>query len=71
MVHSFDFDKFKEIVSNKGLKTTSQIKEEARNSIDNFFFRRYGLVASVIIMTMLAFALYLYIQQIEKRQKTN
>jgi len=71
MVHSFDFDKFKEIVSNKGLKTTSQIKEEARNSIDNFFFRRYGLVASVIIMTMLAFALYLYIKQIEKRQKTN
>lgn len=69
MVHSFDYDKFNEIVNNKGLKTTSQIKEEARSSIDNFFFRRYGLVVSVFIMTLLAVALFFYIKQLEKRKK--
>jgi len=69
MVHSVDFEKFKEIVSGKGLKTTNSIKDEASAAIDNFYFRRYGLLVSVLIMSILAIALYFYIKSIERGKK--
>ena len=68
MVHSIDYQKFEEIVSRKGLQATTRVKEEARSAIDNYFFRRYGLLVSVIIMSMLAFALFLYIKNIERKK---
>jgi len=67
-VHSIDYQKFEEIVSRKGLQATTRVKEEARSAIDNYFFRRYGLLVSVIIMSMLAFALFLYIKNIERKK---
>ncbi len=68
MVHSIDIVKFREIVNNKGLKTTAKVKAEAQSSIDEFFFRRYGLAASVLIISLLALALFFYIRQIESKK---
>jgi len=68
MVHSFNEEKFKEVVVGKGLAVTTASISEAKEAIDNYFFRRYGLMVSVLIISMLSFALYLYIKQIEKKQ---
>jgi len=68
MVHSFDEAKFKEVVVGKGLAVTKASITEANEAIDNYFFRRYGLMVSVLIISLLCVALYLYIKQVEKKQ---
>lgn len=68
MVHSFSEQKFKDVVVGKGLSVTSASITEAKEAVDNYFFRRYGLMVSVLIISILSFALYLYIKQIEKKQ---
>lgn len=66
MVHAFNLDKFKEVVKDKGLATSNIVIEEARAAIDDFYFRRYGLFISIVIMSALALGLFLYIKRIEK-----
>ncbi len=66
VIHSFNLDKFNEVVKGKGLTTTSLIIVEARESIDDYYFRRYGLAVSVFIITGLAITIFLYIRKIEK-----
>ncbi len=68
MVHSFNEDKFHNVI-NKGLKVTSLVTAEAKASIHEYYFRRIGLGFSVAIITFLAFLLFLYIRQIEKRKQ--
>ncbi len=68
MVHSFNEEQFKEIVEGKGLTTTNEVIIEARSAIDDFYFRRIGLVVSVLIISFLAFTLFLYIKRIERTQ---
>jgi len=68
MVHSFSEQKFKDVVVGKGLSVTSASIVEAKEAVDNYFFRRYGLLVSVLIISLLSFTLYLYIKQIEKKQ---
>ena len=67
MVHSFNEEKFKEIIDDKGLNTTNEVIAEARNAIDEFYFRRVGLVVSVLIISFLAVMLFLYIRRIERK----
>jgi predicted CXXCH cytochrome family protein len=67
MVHSFSLDKFKEIVEGKGLLVTSSVIDEAKASIDDYYFRRYGLLISILIISLLALALYLYVKKIERK----
>ena len=67
MVHSFNEEKFKEIVNGKGLTTTNEVIIEARSAIDDFYFRRIGLVVSVLIISFLAVMLFLYIKRIERK----
>ena len=65
MVHSFNKEKFNEVVD-KGLKTTSFVADEAERAVDEYFFRRWGLGVSTLIITILAISLFLYIRRIEK-----
>ena len=68
MVHAFNEEKFREIVDN-GIKVSSVIAEESTSVIHEYYFRRFGLVISTFIITLLAIALYLYVRRLEKRQK--
>lgn len=66
MVHSFNKDRFVEVVG-KGLNVTSFVSAEAEKAIEEYFFRRWGLGISTLIITVLAISLFLYIRRIEKR----
>jgi len=68
MVHSFNEAKFREVVA-KGLGTTSFVKGEAITAVDEYFFRRWGLGVSTLIITVLAVSLFLHIRRIDARQK--
>jgi predicted CXXCH cytochrome family protein len=67
MVHAFDEERFKEVVS-KGLGVTTSVKEEASNALDEYVFRRLGLGFATLAITILVVSLYLYIRRIERRQ---
>ncbi len=68
MVHAFNEAKFQAAVD-KGLKVTSAVTIEANAAIHEYYFRRIGLIISVIIISFLAFILYLYIKKIEKKKE--
>ncbi len=67
-VHSFDIQKFSEVI-NKGLSTTTSVHHEATNAIDEYSFRRTGLGIATFIITILAVSLYLLIRRIERQQR--
>lgn len=68
IIHSFDLEKFREVVEQKGLTVTSSVIGESKKAIDDYYFRRYGLGVSVLIITGLAFTIFLYIRKIEKKK---
>lgn len=68
MVHSFDEGKFREVVD-KGLKTSAAVIGEGQHAIDEYYFRRWGLGISTIIITLVAIALYFTIKGIERKQR--
>ncbi len=67
MVHSFNQQKYKEVVE-KGFAVTSFVSTEAQTAIDEFYFRRYGLAVSVLLISILAISLFLYIRRIESKK---
>lgn len=69
MVHSFNQERFKEVVA-KGLGVTASVREEAVDALDEYVFRRIGLGFATLAITILVVSLYLYIRRIERRQAT-
>jgi predicted CXXCH cytochrome family protein len=67
MVHAFNENKFKEIIDN-GLKTSSYIVGESNTVIEEYFFRRLGLVISTFIISILVVAVYLFVRRLERSQ---
>lgn len=67
IIHSFDESKFK-ASTDKGILSSKQVIAEANNAIDEFYFRRYGLLVSTIIISMLALLTFLYIKRIENNK---
>ncbi len=65
-IHSLKKEKLEEILFEKGIKKTEFIIKEAKGSIDEFYFRRYGLLVFIIIISITAYLLHLYIKEIEK-----
>ncbi len=68
MVHSFNQDKFREVVG-KGLSVAVQVGQEGQRAIDDYVFRRIGLGVSTLVITVLAIALWLFIRRLERRQQ--
>ena len=68
MVHSFNVEKYKEVVD-KGFSVSSFVSSEAQSSVDEFYFRRYGLVVSILVISLLALSLFLYIRRIEAKKE--
>jgi predicted CXXCH cytochrome family protein len=70
MVHSFNEKQFLDIIG-KGLVTVAAVTGEARQAIDEYFFRRIGLGIATLIITVLAVSLYVLIRRIERLQATS
>jgi len=68
IVHAFNEEKFDSIVVKKGLATSNIVINEAQSAIHEYYFRRIGLGISVLIISFLAFVLYLYIKRIERNK---
>jgi predicted CXXCH cytochrome family protein len=68
VVHAFNPGRFREVAA-KGITTALTARQEAREAVDEFYFRRAGLGVATLIITVLAISLYLMIRRIERRQK--
>jgi hypothetical protein len=66
-VHSFDEEQFLQAVG-KGLETASVVSVMAKQAIDEYYFRRWGLGIATLIITSLAVSMYLLIRRIERAQ---
>ncbi len=66
-VHSFNEPKFAEVV-NQGIAVAGVVAVQGQASIDEYYFRRYGLGVATLIITIVAIALYMTIKRIEKKQ---
>ncbi|MEP0821518.1 MAG: cytochrome c3 family protein [Ignavibacterium sp.] len=64
MIHAFDQAALQEVAA-KGIGAAHQIRAQAQEAIDEYYFRRIGLGVSTLIITLLVIGLYLYIKRIE------
>jgi predicted CXXCH cytochrome family protein len=69
-VHSFNTDEFANVL-NTGFEITKTANTDGNNAVDEYYFRRKGLVISTLIVTMLCIGLFLKIKRIEKQDKEN
>ena len=67
-VHSFNAEKFREVIG-PGLETASVVASEATDAIDEYYYRRTGLGVSTLIITVLAFSLFLLIRRIDSKKR--
>ncbi len=67
-VHSFNEHKFAEVV-NKGIVVASEVEKEGKAAVDEYYFRRWGLGVSTLIITILGVSLFVFIKRIEAKQK--
>ncbi|MBI3004416.1 MAG: cytochrome c3 family protein [Ignavibacteriales bacterium] len=64
-VHSFNEEQFRE-VAQRGFDVSSKVSEEAGLAIEEYYYRRWGLLVASFIITILAASLYVYIRRIER-----
>ncbi len=67
IIHAFNNEKFSE-VANKGFVLTSEIKAEAKSAVDEFYFRRWGLILATLIISLLSITLFVYIRRLDKKK---
>jgi ssDNA-binding Zn-finger/Zn-ribbon topoisomerase 1 len=67
-VHAFELGKFHEGID-KGIKVAQNAVNDTQEAIDDYFFRRWGLLVVSLIITFIVILLYLYIRRLERRQK--
>ena len=68
-VHSFNAEQFQEVIGT-GLKTTAVVTTEAKDAIDEYYYRRTGLGIATLIITVLGLSLFLLIRRIESRKRS-
>jgi predicted CXXCH cytochrome family protein len=68
-VHSFNEEKFRDITG-KGLSVAAVVIGEGRHAIDEYYFRRWGLGISTLIITIVGVSLYFTIRRIERKQQS-
>lgn len=67
-IHSFDIDFVRETAT-PGLKSSAEAIEGARASLYEFDYRRSGLLASSLIISVLVLLMYLKLRDIESRKR--
>jgi predicted CXXCH cytochrome family protein len=68
MVHAFSEARVRTVVD-KGMGIAAKTEDEARNAVQEYYFRRTGLGVATLIITVLAAGLYLLIRRIERQQQ--
>jgi predicted CXXCH cytochrome family protein len=66
-VHRFDADTLAAMCA-AGLATADTVKADSRAALEEFRFRRNGLAAASLIISVFALSLWLWIRRIERRQ---
>jgi hypothetical protein len=67
IIHAFNQEKFAEVAS-KGFALTSEIKAEGKSAVDEFYFRRWGLIFATLIISLISVALFIYIRRLDKKK---
>ncbi len=67
-IHSFNLDYVEEEI-NKGKEAVGEAEKIGLAALDEFNFRKMGLGVSTLILTVLAFSLWLKIKEIDKKQE--
>ena len=70
VVHSINETQFRTTVD-KGLTVATAVVAEGQHAIDEYYFRRWGLGIATVIITIVAFSLYLTIRMIERKQRAS
>lgn len=65
VIHSFDVPKFKEVIK-KGEFASKEVIMDSSSKVDEYYFRRYGLVVAILISTLLMVLIYLFLKRIER-----
>jgi predicted CXXCH cytochrome family protein len=68
MVHAFNEGRYREVIA-KGRIIAEGITKEATQQIDDYYFRRWGLGISTLLIGLLGVSLYLWLRKIESPQK--
>jgi predicted CXXCH cytochrome family protein len=68
VVHAFSQARVRTVVD-KGMGIAVKTEDEARDAIQEYYFRRTGLGVASLIITVLAFGLYVLIRRIERQQQ--
>jgi predicted CXXCH cytochrome family protein len=68
IIHAFDRAKLSE-VTKKGFVQANEIKAEGKSAVDEFYFRRWGLILATLIISSVAVMLYIFIRRMEKKNK--
>jgi hypothetical protein len=66
VIHAFNEEQFQTTI-HQGSIVSLAIVQEAKNSVDEYYFRRIGLFIATLIITLVALLLYLYVRRMEKK----
>jgi hypothetical protein len=67
-VHTFEADSVVSITA-AGFEQITEARNIARELLDNYVFRRKGLAVSVVVLLILAFAIWVKVKRIESRRR--
>ncbi len=67
ITHTANLDEFKQEI-NPGYEIIDMVIKAGTDTINEYYFRRWGLGVSTLFITILIIALYLKIKQIERRK---
>ena len=70
IIHSFDEERFNPVLQ-RGLKLASDVSGDANKAVDEYYFRRTGLLVVSLIITCLGVSLYIFIRRIERAQRVH
>jgi predicted CXXCH cytochrome family protein len=66
VIHAFHEEQFQTTI-NQGRTISLAIIQEAKGAIDEYYFRRIGLLIATLIITLVASLLYLYVRRMENK----
>lgn len=67
-VHTFNLEEYEKEIE-PGFQLAKETVQNGQTAVDNYYFRRKGLLVSTIIVSLLVVLLYIKLRRIEKTQK--
>jgi hypothetical protein len=69
VIHAFNEEQFQSTIR-QGRAVSLAIVQEAQGAIDEYYFRRIGLLIATLIITLVAMLIYLYVRRMERKKST-